>query len=100
MSSSTPLARARESEPQPVRPATPALVAVQEATVEADELRVGQRIRVNVPGVGDDGQVGTIKKILGNHYYVHLDWDERPQRVVLFYAPDLERLPDESVPAR
>ncbi len=68
--------------------------------MKPEELGLGQRIRVNVPGVGDDGQVGTIKKILGNRYYVHLDWDERLQHVVLFYAPDLERLPDESVPAR
>ena len=68
--------------------------------MEQEHVRVGQRIRVNVPGMGDHGQVGTIKKLRGGGCYVHLDWDERPQRVVLFYATDLERMPDEPVPAR
>lgn len=62
--------------------------------MEAEQVRVGQRIRVNVPGVGDHGQVGTIKRVQGGKCYIHLDWDQRQQHVVVFYAADLERVPD------
>lgn len=64
-----------------------------------EELMFGQRVRVNVPGLGDHGQVGTIKKILGNRYYVHLDWDEQPQHRALFYAADLDPVTQASAPA-
>ena len=68
--------------------------------MEPEELRVGQRIQVHVPGIGDHGQVGTIKKVQASRCYVHLDWDPRLQHVVLFYATDLKRLPDEAAPER
>ena len=64
--------------------------------MELEQVKYGQRIRVNMPGIGDHGQVGTVKKIMGTRCYVHLDWDERRQRVVWFYAGDLELLPDEA----
>ena len=41
--------------------------------MEHTDVRYGQRVRVHVPGIGDDGQVGTIKKVRGNKCYVHLD---------------------------
>ena len=71
-----------------------------EGIMEQEQVRVGQRIRVNMPGAGDHGQVGTIKKVRGGNCYVHLDWDQRQQHVVLFYATDLEPIPDEPLPAR
>ncbi len=67
--------------------------------MQQEHVRVGQRIRVNVPGMGDHGQVGTIKKVRGNKCYVHLDWDERPWHVVMFYPADLELVPDDALPA-
>ena len=69
-----------------------------EAIMEQEAFGYGQRVRVQVSGLGDDGQVGTIKKVRNNRYYVHLDWDERPQHLAMFYAADLERLGDEPVP--
>ena len=68
--------------------------------MDVEQVRVGQRIRVQVPGLGDHGQAGTIRKVRGSRCYVHLDWDERPQHVVWFYATDLEQVPDEPVPTR
>jgi len=67
--------------------------------MEAAHVHVGQRIRVNVPGLGDHGQLGTIKKVRGNQCFVRLDWDQRLQHVVLFYAKDLEPVPNEPLPA-
>jgi hypothetical protein len=67
--------------------------------MQLNGLRVGQRIRVDVPGIGDNGQVGTIKKVLGNRCFVHLEWDERRQHLVVFYAADLEPIETESAPA-
>jgi hypothetical protein len=67
--------------------------------MEQEALGFGQRVRVHVPGLGDDGKVGTIKKVRNNRYYVHLDWDERPQHLAMFYEADLERLRDEPVTA-
>ena len=64
--------------------------------MELEQVRFGQRIRVNMPGVGDHGKVGTIKRVRGRNCYVHLDWDQRPQHVVVFYAADLEPVPDET----
>lgn len=46
--------------------------------MELEQVRPGQRVRVNVPGFGDQGQVGTVKTVLNNRIYVHLDWDEQP----------------------
>ena len=62
--------------------------------MDLEQVQVGQRVRVHVPGLGDHGQVGTVKKVQGDRCYVHLDWDDRPTHVVLFYAADLERIPD------
>jgi hypothetical protein len=64
-----------------------------------NELHFGQRVRVNVPGIGDHGQVGTVRKVLGNKCYVHLDWNERRHHRVWFYAADLEHVSSESAPA-
>ena len=62
--------------------------------MELEQVHVGQRIRVNFPHAGDHGQVGTIMKVRSGKCYIHLDWDERPQRVVMFYAGDLDRVTD------
>ena len=62
--------------------------------MELEHVRVGQRVRVQVPGIGDDGQVGTIKKVRGGRCYVRLDWDARPWHVIMFYPADLELLPN------
>lgn len=64
------------------------------------DLSSGQRIRVNVPGIGDHGQVGTIVLVRGMRCFVHLDWDQRPRRTVMFYAADLEPVADEPLPPR
>jgi hypothetical protein len=61
--------------------------------MELHQLRIGQRVRVNVPGIGDHGQVGTVKQVRDLRCYVHLDWDERPHRVALFFAADLDEVP-------
>jgi heme-degrading monooxygenase HmoA len=66
--------------------------------MESEALHAGERIRVNVPGLGDHGQLGTITQVHGDRYFVHLDWDDRPQHRAWFYAADLERVPDEPVP--
>ena len=68
--------------------------------MDLEQVRFGQRVRVQVPGIGDHGKVGTIKKVLNNRIYVHLDGDERPQHTALFYAADLELMPDEPVSPR
>ena len=62
--------------------------------MDLEQVRVGQRVRVNVPGLGDHGQVGTIKKVRDDRCYVHLDWDEQTQHLVWFYPGDLEPIPD------
>jgi hypothetical protein len=71
----------------------------EEGIMELDQVAYGQRIRVNVPGLGDHGQVGTVKRVRGNRCYVHLDWDQRPQHRIWLYAADLERVADEPAPA-
>ncbi len=68
--------------------------------MKLEDVRVGQRIQVNVPGIGDHGQVGTVKKIRGNACSVHLDWDQRPRRLIVLYAPDLDLVPDEPLAPR
>ena len=68
--------------------------------MEPEQVHIGQRIRVNVPGVGDHGQLGMIKKVQGRACYILLDWDQHPLRVVMFYAGDLDRVPNELLPAR
>ena len=65
--------------------------------MELEQVRFGQRVRVNVPGIGDHGQLGTVKKVVGNTCFVHLDWDPDPQHRTWFYAGDLELVPDEPV---
>ena len=74
--------------------------AAQEVDMQPDEVRYGQRVRVNVTGLGDHGQRGTIKKIRGNRCDVHLDWDQRLQHVVWFYAKDLDPVSEDPQPAR
>lgn len=68
--------------------------------MEQEHVHVGQRIRINVPGIGDHGQVGTIKKLRGNQCFVHLDWDQHFQRTVMFYAADLDHVSNEPVLVR
>ncbi len=68
--------------------------------MELEQVRFGQRVRVNVPGVGDHGKAGTVKKVLNNRIYVHVDGDERSQHTALFYAADLELIPDASMSPR
>lgn len=63
--------------------------------MESEQVRVGQRIRVNMPGLGDHGQLGTVKRIQYQGCYIHLDWDPRPYHVVLHYPADLEGVPDD-----
>lgn len=58
--------------------------------MEPEEARAGQRIKVNLPGVGDHGQLGTIKQVKGRMCYVHLDRAQRLQRVTTLFAQDLE----------
>ncbi len=70
----------------------------QEATMEQEQARVGRRIQVNMPGAGDHRQVGTIKKIRSGKCYVHLDWDQQPQHLVMFYATDLDHLAGTPLP--
>lgn len=67
--------------------------------MDVAHVYVGQRIRVNVPGIGDHGQLGTIKKVRRNQCFVHIDWDARFQHVVMLYAKDLDPIPSEALPA-
>ena len=67
--------------------------------MQLDEVHYGQRVRVNVPGLGDHGQLGTVKKVRGTRCYVRLDWDQRVQHPVWFYAQDLDAVPADAVPA-
>ena len=66
--------------------------------MEQEQARVGRRIQVNMPGAGDHRQVGTIKKIRSGRCYVHLDWDQQPQHLVMFYATDLDHLAGTPLP--
>ncbi len=63
--------------------------------MEPEQVQVGQRVRVNFPHAGDHGRIGTIMKVRDGKCYVHVDWDERLQHVVMFMPQDLELLPDE-----
>jgi hypothetical protein len=64
--------------------------------MEQEEVRVGQRIRVRLPGLGDHGQVGTVMKVRNGKCYIRLDWDQRLQHLVMFFPQDL--VPDEPNP--
>jgi hypothetical protein len=66
--------------------------------MELEHVRYGQRIRVHAPDIADHGQVGTIKQVRGHHCFVHLDRDERPERLTLFHAAELEPAPNEPLP--
>ena len=68
--------------------------------MKLEEVRYGQRVQVHVPGAGDNGQVGTITRVRDTRCFVHLDWDQRPRHAVVFYAADLERVPDEQAADR
>jgi hypothetical protein len=68
-----------------------------EGLMQLEQVKSGQRIRVNLPGLGDHGQVGTIRKIWNDRCYVHLDWDQRASHVVWFYAADLDLLSNQPV---
>ncbi len=66
--------------------------------MDVAQVHVGQRIRVNVPGIGDHGQLGTVKQVRRNQCFVHLDWDPRFHHVVMLYAKDLDPAPNEPLP--
>ena len=68
--------------------------------MKLEHAQFGQRIRVNMPGAGDHGQVGTIKQVRGSNCYIHLDWDEHAQRRVMFDAKYLELVPGEQATTR
>jgi hypothetical protein len=68
--------------------------------MQLPQVRFGQRIRVNLPGVGDHGHLGTVKRVLGERCYVHLDRDQRPRHRIWFYAEDLEDISDDAEPPR
>lgn len=63
--------------------------------MKPEDVRYGQRIQVNLPGIGDHGHVGTVKKVRGSMCSIHLDRDQRPEHVIVLYAADLDQLPDE-----
>lgn len=67
--------------------------------MQPDKVHYGQRVRVNVPGLGDHGQLGTVKKVRGNRCYLRLDWDQRVQHLVWFYAQDLDPVSADAVRA-
>lgn len=64
--------------------------------MEHEQVHIGQRVRMNMPGAGDNGQLGTVKQVRENRCYVHLDWDPQPSHVILVYADYLDTIPDES----
>lgn len=66
--------------------------------MEQEQARIGQRVQVNMRGAGDHRQVGTIKKMRSGKCYVHLDWDQQPQHLVMFYATDLDLLAGTPLP--
>lgn len=66
--------------------------------MKQEDVQYGQRIRVNLPGVGDHGHVGTVKKVRGSLCSVHIDRDQRPHRVVVLFAADLDRIEDTPPP--
>jgi hypothetical protein len=63
--------------------------------MQREDIRYGQRVRVNLPGVGDHGHLGTIKGIRAGVCSVHLDRDQRPRHRVIFFAGDLDRVADD-----
>ncbi len=63
--------------------------------MKREDVQYDQRVRVNVPGMGDHGHVGTVKRIRGGACSVHLDRDQRPRHLVVFFAADLDRVTDE-----
>ncbi len=67
--------------------------------MDVPQVYVGQRVQVNVLGIGDHGQLGTVKRVRRNQCFVHLDWDPRFQHVVMLYAKDLDPVPPEPLPA-
>jgi hypothetical protein len=52
------------------------------------------------PASGIMGNSARSKKVRGNQCFVRLDWDQRLQHVVMFYAKDLDPVPDTSPPVR
>lgn len=63
--------------------------------MQQQDVRYGQRIRINLPGIGDHEQVGTVKKVSSHMCSVHLDWDKRPQHVIIVYTANLDLIPDQ-----
>lgn len=59
--------------------------------MELAEAGYGERIRVNMPGTGDHRRVGTIKRVKDGKVYIHLDWDERLQHLIMFFPWNLDR---------
>ena len=64
-----------------------------------EDVDYGQRSRVDLPGVGDHGQVGTVTRVRGNLCSIHRDRDAHPHRVVVLYARDREQIGDEPLDA-
>lgn len=60
--------------------------------MKREDVQYDQRIRINVPGVGDHGHVGTVKRIRGGVCSIHMDRDQRPHHLLVVYASDLELL--------
>ncbi len=63
--------------------------------MELEHVRSGQRICVQAPDLADHGHIRTIKRVRGQHCSVHLDRDERPERLILFHAAEPEPTPNE-----
>jgi len=66
--------------------------------MKREDIQYDQRVRVNVPGIGDHGHVGTVKRIRGGAYSIHLDRDQRPRHLVVFFAGDLDLVTDARLP--
>jgi hypothetical protein len=64
--------------------------------MERKDIQYGQRIRINLPGVGDHGQIGTVKRIRGGVCSVHLDRDQRPHHLLVVYTSDVDLLVDDT----
>lgn len=62
--------------------------------MKREDVQYGQRIRINLPGVGDHGHIGTVKRIRGGVCSVHMDRDQRPHHMLVVLASDLEQLAD------
>jgi hypothetical protein len=65
--------------------------------MKREDVQPGQRIRINLPGAGDHGHIGTVKRIRGSVCSVHMDRDQRSHHVVVVYANDVDLLADDTL---